>query len=245
MDIYDMPVVEFLQASLLVIILVIVAVAAGGIALLVLAAQSVRELNIPEDADFFETMQAVPITIPIALDLLDLALDVFAAPISWFLLDMIGLGALKMVTVVEGLIPFTGPIPTMTIAWIGARYLVKDKDTSARRTLRQQQLQAQDRYPRIDRSGRSSRADYYRNLALPPGAEAGSPGGSPVVRGRTVRRGTRRMPGGISSDDDLIEGEILDGPGGGDPGYATRRRRGDYDAGDYAASEDWDDEEEF
>ena len=47
-------------------------VAAGSIASLVLAAQSIRDLEIPPDADFFETMQAIPITIPIALDLLDL-----------------------------------------------------------------------------------------------------------------------------------------------------------------------------
>src|SRR5262245_20062579 len=95
-----------------------VAIIAGAIALLVMAAQSVRDIQIPEDADFFETMQLIPITIPIALDLLDLVLDVFSAPIAWIVLDMLGLGALKMITVLESIIPGTQLIPTMTLAWI-------------------------------------------------------------------------------------------------------------------------------
>ena len=49
------------------------------------------------------------------------ALDVFSAPIIWFILNRFGLQALRNVATVEALIPISGPIPTLTLAWLAAR----------------------------------------------------------------------------------------------------------------------------
>src|SRR5687767_1261253 len=104
-EVLQMDLLEFLRNSILIIILVMVALIAGAVALLVMAAQQIRDLDIPPEADFFETMQIIPITVPIALDMLDLALDFLSAPFSWILLEMLGLGSLKMITLVESVIP--------------------------------------------------------------------------------------------------------------------------------------------
>lgn len=80
-----------------------------------------RSLNVPPTAGFFETMHYLPIALPIALDLLDLGLDMLAAPISWVILDRLGLRGLRNKAVVEALIPFTQPIPVFTIGWLIAR----------------------------------------------------------------------------------------------------------------------------
>ncbi len=83
--------------------------------------QRLRRLNVPPNAGFFETMHYLPIALPIALDLLDLGLDILAAPISWLLLDRLGLRGLRNKAAVEALIPFTQPIPIFTIGWVIAR----------------------------------------------------------------------------------------------------------------------------
>jgi hypothetical protein len=100
-----------------------------GVALLIalvglaLIARQIRSLRVPPDAGFFATMRYVPITLVVLLDLLDFALDIFAAPISWIILDRLGLRSLRNKAVIEALIPFTQPIPTFTISWIAARAL--------------------------------------------------------------------------------------------------------------------------
>lgn len=80
-----------------------------------------RRVRVPADADFFTTVRAVPLSLMVGLDLLDLALDSFSAPIIWFILNRYGLQALRNVAAVEALIPITGPIPTLTLSWIAAR----------------------------------------------------------------------------------------------------------------------------
>ncbi|GAB4476842.1 MAG: hypothetical protein Kow00124_19420 [Anaerolineae bacterium] len=113
---------------------------AVAIALLTVAARQIKQIDIPEDADFFETLQRVPITVPLALDLLDLAFDFFAAPIAWVILELLGLRSLQMITVFEGLIPGTQLIPTMTAAWIIARIMPrKERETPLRTALRDYQ----------------------------------------------------------------------------------------------------------
>lgn len=87
------------------------------------AIRKLRRIRLPADADFFTAVRAVPLSLVIGLDLLDLALDVFSAPIMWFLLNRTGLQALRNTAAIEALIPVTGPIPTLTIAWIAARVL--------------------------------------------------------------------------------------------------------------------------
>jgi len=138
----------------------------GAIALLIIAARQISSLDIPEDADFFETLQIIPITVPLALDLLDLAFDIFAAPIAWIVLELLGLRSLQLITVFEGLIPGTQLIPTMTIAWVLSRTMPPKKRSPLREALadyQQNQLGA-------GRLRRAELQDRYRSRSLlPPG----------------------------------------------------------------------------
>jgi hypothetical protein len=108
--------------SLLKVLLAIAAVAlVSGTLVLVWAVRSLRRVRVPPNADFFTTVRAVPLSLVVGLDLLDLALDSFSAPIIWLILNRYGLKALRNVGAVEALIPITGPIPTLTLAWLAAR----------------------------------------------------------------------------------------------------------------------------
>lgn len=88
---------------------------------LTFAVRKLRRIRLPPDADFFTAVRAVPLSLVVGLDLLDLALEVFSAPIMWVLLNRTGLQALRNTAAIEALIPVTGPIPTLTIAWFAAR----------------------------------------------------------------------------------------------------------------------------
>jgi hypothetical protein len=85
--------------------------------------RQIRRLDVPPTAGFFATMRYVPLPLVILLDLLDFGLDVFAAPVSWIVLDRLGLKGLRNKAAIEALIPFTQPIPTFTLGWIAARTL--------------------------------------------------------------------------------------------------------------------------
>lgn len=74
---------------------------------------------------FWQTLREVPLALVVFIDLLDLGLETFSAPIIWLILRRLGLTALREVATVEAIIPFTGPLPTMTICWLLAR-LKKD-----------------------------------------------------------------------------------------------------------------------
>ena len=93
----------------------------SGTLVLVWAVRTLRRVRVPPNADFFTTLRAVPLSLVVGLDLLDLALDSFAAPVIWLILNRYGLKALRNVGAVEALIPVTGPIPTLTLAWLAAR----------------------------------------------------------------------------------------------------------------------------
>jgi hypothetical protein len=95
-------------------------IASVGLALI---AQNIRNLRVPRNADFFTTLRYVPLILVLLLDLLDFGLDLLAAPISWLVLDRMGLYGLRNKAAIEALIPFTQPIPTFTIGWIMARAL--------------------------------------------------------------------------------------------------------------------------
>lgn len=75
---------------------------------------------------FWQTLREVPLTLVVFIDLLDLGLESFSAPIIWLLLRRLGLTALREVATIEALIPFTGPLPTMTLCWLLARAKAKD-----------------------------------------------------------------------------------------------------------------------
>jgi len=104
---------------------VLIAIAAVALVLaalvLVWAVRSLRRIRVPANADFFTTVRAVPLSLVVGIDLLDLALDSFSAPIIWLILNRYGLKALRNVGTIEALIPISGPIPTLTIAWLIAR----------------------------------------------------------------------------------------------------------------------------
>ena len=104
----------------LLLAIAVVALILAGI-VLAWAFRALRKVRVPANADFFSTVRAVPLSLVVGLDLLDLALDSFSAPIIWFILNRYGLQALRNVATVEALIPITGPIPTLTIAWGAAR----------------------------------------------------------------------------------------------------------------------------
>ncbi len=87
----------------------------------------VRRIELPPGADFLTALKATPFIVVVILDLLDLSLDIFSAPITWFLLGRLGLGPLRGVAVVKDLIPFTNFIPAMTLAWLFARYVANDE----------------------------------------------------------------------------------------------------------------------
>lgn len=111
---------------LLVAMGVALVIAVLGLALLW---RSIRRLDVPPTAGFFGTMRIVPLALVVVLDLLDFGLDIFAAPISWILLDRLGLKGLRNKAAIEALIPFTQPIPTFTLGWIAARTLDLGDDT--------------------------------------------------------------------------------------------------------------------
>ncbi len=93
-------------------------IALVGLALMV---RRIRRLGVPPDAGFLTTMRYVPLLLVVLLDLLDFGLDIFSAPISWIILDRMGLPGLRNKAAIEALIPFTQPIPTFTLSWVAAR----------------------------------------------------------------------------------------------------------------------------
>jgi len=108
------------------LVLRILALISGSAMILALALglwvwRRVRGLQIPANATFWHTLRLTPLSVVLLLDLLDLGLDVFSAPITWVLLDRLGLRSLRMVTAAEALLPGTQFLPTMTLAWLAAR----------------------------------------------------------------------------------------------------------------------------
>lgn len=73
------------------------------------------------EAGFADTLRRVPLRLCIGLDMLDLGLDVLAAPLAWLLLDKAGLKSLRGVATVEAVVPFTQALPLMTLCWLGIR----------------------------------------------------------------------------------------------------------------------------
>src|SRR5512140_3330342 len=90
-----------------------------SLALLAWVFLKVRRINLPAGSEFFDALRATPLSVVILLDLLDLSLDIFSAPVAWVVLSKLGLEPLRIVTVIKDLIPIPGleALPTMTIAW--------------------------------------------------------------------------------------------------------------------------------
>jgi hypothetical protein len=88
---------------------------------LYMAYRKLRRIKIAADSDFLTTVRAVPLSLVVGLDLLDLGLDVFSTPITWLILDRLGLKALRNVATIKAVIPIGDMIPALTLAWLGAR----------------------------------------------------------------------------------------------------------------------------
>ncbi len=107
-----------------ILALVIMAISAlVGLIMLLISARRISQLNIPPDANFVQTLYYTPLFVVMAIDLLDFGLDILAAPLSWTILDRLGLKALRGVAAAEALIPGTQLIPTLTLCWFGVRLL--------------------------------------------------------------------------------------------------------------------------
>ncbi|HSR69272.1 MAG TPA: hypothetical protein VLU25_15150 [Acidobacteriota bacterium] len=121
---YDFqPFFEFVSGLVAVLLIWMAAALLIAALLLVIAYRRIKRIELPPDADFWVAIRAVPLYLVVALDLLDFALDFLSAPIGWIVLTHFGLTPLRNTSVVEMLIPFTQPIPTLTLAWLGARLL--------------------------------------------------------------------------------------------------------------------------
>jgi hypothetical protein len=118
---------DFLQTFGLALLGVLGVAGVLAAILLVIIFMGFRNIKVPPGADFAETMLYTPLIVALFLDLLDLSLDILSAPLAWIVLDRLGLKALRNIAAFEALIPFTGAIPTMTIAWVGVRILGRDR----------------------------------------------------------------------------------------------------------------------
>jgi len=109
---------DLIAAAAVTVLLILVLAAAA----LYVAYRKLRRIRIAGDSDFFTTVRAVPFALVVGLDLLDLGLDVFSTPITWLLLDRLGLKALRNVATIKAVIPIGDMIPALTIAWLAARF---------------------------------------------------------------------------------------------------------------------------
>lgn len=94
--------------------------------LFIFVIRNLRRINVPPGAGFGETLAYTPLTLVLFIDLLDWGLDILAAPVVWVVLDRLGLRALRNVSAVEALIPFTQFIPTLTLSWVWVRLFGQD-----------------------------------------------------------------------------------------------------------------------
>ncbi len=101
-------------------VLFVIATVVGAITFMLIA-RRLRRIKIATNADFVQTMHAVPFGLVLALDLLDFGLNIFSAPITWILLSRYKLQGLRTFAVIKDLIPFDGPLPLMSLAWVGVR----------------------------------------------------------------------------------------------------------------------------
>lgn len=78
-------------------------------------------LRIATDASLGETLRSIPFLLALALDLLDMGLNLFAAPFVWFFLHRMGWMKLRNLATAAAAIPGTQFVPILSIAWIAAR----------------------------------------------------------------------------------------------------------------------------
>lgn len=77
------------------------------------------------DADLL-ALRSVTIAVPLCIDLVDLGLDFFGAPVTWFIANQTALKPLRGASFFEGLLPGTQLIPSMTLGWYWANHVRRD-----------------------------------------------------------------------------------------------------------------------
>lgn len=113
----DQALVQLLFVLALAMVLGLVA----ALLMLVLAIRKLRGVDLQSEAGLLSTLRQVPLALVVALDLLDFSLDVFAAPLNWFLLRHLKLQPLREMAVIEALLPGTQLLPLLTLGWFAAR----------------------------------------------------------------------------------------------------------------------------
>ena len=91
-----------------------------AVVLFLIAYYQLRDLKI-QGRDYVSTLREVPITIPLAIDALDLALDFMGVPFLWIILNRLRLQGLQAVSILESLVPGTQFLPVLTISWLAVR----------------------------------------------------------------------------------------------------------------------------
>ena len=123
----DIPLtIEDLRAVGIVILGLMAVSLVLALLLFIFVIRRLRRLNVPPGAGYGETLLYTPLSLVLFVDLLDWGLDILAAPVVWVVLDRFGLKALRNVSTVEALIPFTQFIPTLTVSWIWVRLFGPD-----------------------------------------------------------------------------------------------------------------------
>ena len=123
----DIPLtIEDLRAVGIVILGLMAVSLVLALLLFIFVIRRLRRLNVPPGAGYGETLLYTPLSLVLFVDLLDWGLDILAAPVVWIVLDRFGLKALRNVSTVEALIPFTQFIPTLTVSWIWVRLFGPD-----------------------------------------------------------------------------------------------------------------------
>jgi hypothetical protein len=87
----------------------------------------IKRIHLPEGADFLTALRFTPLSVVLLLDVLDMTLDIFGAPVAWVVLGKLGLHPLRTVTIVESFIPGTQFIPLLTASWLVARLAGKSR----------------------------------------------------------------------------------------------------------------------
>lgn len=119
--------IEFIRSIGLVILVFMGISLLLALILFFVVVRQTRRIDVPPGSGFAETLLYTPFLVVVFIDLLDFGLDILAAPFSWVVLDRLGLKALRGVSAVEALLPFTQFIPTMTLCWVMARILGPSK----------------------------------------------------------------------------------------------------------------------
>lgn len=112
---------------LLGIVITFLALALITLLLVLMLFRRLQRFSVRPGAGFIETLRAVPLSLVIALDVLDFTFDFFSAPISWAILGRLGLVSLRRITTVEALIPGTQFLPLLTLGWMLARVFKKPR----------------------------------------------------------------------------------------------------------------------